>query len=105
MVTVWRAARRQGIGWGWVGVAAVPSPPPLPVNSSGSRLRLFSLVTLCPGKKQHTVFLLNLCVNCPMLCIIILSEHQVVFRGLIGMKTRATVFSFGKFDRGFVCCL
>lgn len=44
------------------------------------RTSLFSLVTLCRGQKQHTVFLLNLCVNWSVLCIIILSEGGGCFR-------------------------
>lgn len=72
-----RGGATAAIGRGRVGVARPRRCPGI-----GPWTRLFSLVTLCPGEEQHTVFLLNLCVNWPMLCIIISSEGA-----LIGMKT------------------
>lgn len=65
-------AVRMGGAWPPVGCAAVGvSVVPAAALAIGTWTRLFSLVTLCPGEKQHTVFLLNLCVNWPVLCIII----------------------------------
>lgn len=47
---------------------------------------LFRLVTLYPIEKLCAsvyIYLLNLCVNFPMLCIIIFSESKFIFQRLI----------------------